>query len=156
MNGFASPFGSILILKQLRYTHSWKKCLLRKLVCVECSFARCWVLLLFWHSVLCCRIWLAGYAVFFCKIVSIEWTKWSLRTEKSAGVRQISKISTPIYCYTSTKSLFQFACAALMTGNTRPSSAVLSKEKSCNTFSFLAECERSRENTNFLNYLISC
>ena len=33
--------------------------------CVERSFARWWVVLLFWHSVLCCRIWLAGYAVFF-------------------------------------------------------------------------------------------
>lgn len=35
-NGFASPFGFILrILKHLRYTHSWKKCLLRKpVLCV--------------------------------------------------------------------------------------------------------------------------
>lgn len=33
MNDFASPFGFILrILKHFRYTHSWEKCLLRKLV----------------------------------------------------------------------------------------------------------------------------
>lgn len=68
--------------------HSFLEEMLAKktsVVCVECSFARCRVLLLLWHSVLCCRVWLAGYAVFFCKIISIEWTKWSLRTQKFAG-----------------------------------------------------------------------
>lgn len=67
--------------------HSFLEEMLAKktnVVCVEYSFARCWVLLLFWPWVLCCRIWLAGCAVFFCKIVSIEWTQKSLRTQKFA------------------------------------------------------------------------
>lgn len=69
---------------------------------------------------------------------------------KSAGLVHLT------HCYTSTRSLLQVTCVALMAENTRPFSTVLSKKEFCKAFNFLAECESSRQNTDFLNYLIAC
>lgn len=112
-------------------------------VCLECSFARCWVLLLFWHSVLCCRIWLVGYAVFFFKIFSIEWTEWSLRTRKFAGSgkspRSAHLCIVPPAQKVSSRLLAQLSWLEI------PDPPQQFFAESCNTFSFLCECERSRQ-----------
>lgn len=125
-----------------------------RVACVECSFARCCVLLLFWHWVLF-RIWLLGDAVFFQLLQLSELN--DPYGHKCGRMRYVCRISTLIHCYASTRCLFQVACAALVDGNVIPSSAVFSKKKEfCKASDFLDECERSRQNTDFASYLITC